>query len=458
MADNTRIQFNNIVQNQMPAYVRNEYPLVSEFLKSYYQGQEYQGGPVDLIQNIDKYTKINKLSNLVDHVGLGSDITFSEDTISVDMTSFPSGTEGFPDNWGLIKIDDEIITYTNKTATSFTGCVRGFSGITTYRTETKPDELTFNTSNAASHTGYAYNSTGKLITTGSRIENLSSLFLNEFLLKTKHQLLPGLEDRKLSTDLDQELFIKQAKDFYLSKGTDRSFEILFKALYDEDVKIVKPRDFLFTPSNAHYIVENVLVVEALEGDPLNLENQTLFQNKYNTQYEKAYAPISSIEKVTPGIGGTYYKIGLDAGYNRDVRVQGAVYGAFSVHAKTRNIGEVSSGSTFFNVDSTVGFPTAGELSVTYNDYSAGIVSYTSKSLTQFFGCSNLTGIIPTASNIGINTYAFGASSVGVGTTVIKIRINNVLSDLSYPSDTYYYAKDDTVKIKTLGVSDKTYKA
>ena len=60
----------------MPAYVRNEYPLVSEFLKSYYQGQEYQGGPVDLIQNIDKYTKINKLSNLVDHVWLGSDITF----------------------------------------------------------------------------------------------------------------------------------------------------------------------------------------------------------------------------------------------------------------------------------------------------------------------------------------------------------------------------------------------
>ena len=42
-----KVQFNNIVQNQLPQYVQNEYPLVAEFLKSYYQGQEYQGGPVD---------------------------------------------------------------------------------------------------------------------------------------------------------------------------------------------------------------------------------------------------------------------------------------------------------------------------------------------------------------------------------------------------------------------------
>ena len=78
------------------------------------------------------------------------------------------------------------------------------------------------------------------------------MFLKEFLLKTKYQLLPGLENRKLHKDLNQDLFIKQAKDFYLSKGTDRSFEILFKALYNEDVRIIKPRDFLFTPSNANY--------------------------------------------------------------------------------------------------------------------------------------------------------------------------------------------------------------
>ena len=50
-----RVKFSNIVQNQLPAYVQDEFPLVAEFLKTYYEGQEYQSGPVDLGENIDKY-------------------------------------------------------------------------------------------------------------------------------------------------------------------------------------------------------------------------------------------------------------------------------------------------------------------------------------------------------------------------------------------------------------------
>ena len=58
-----RVQFQNIVENQLPTYVQTEFPLVSEFLKSYYVSQEFQGAPVDLIQNIDDYTKIDSLTN-----------------------------------------------------------------------------------------------------------------------------------------------------------------------------------------------------------------------------------------------------------------------------------------------------------------------------------------------------------------------------------------------------------
>ena len=48
-----RIQFSNIVFNQLPAYVREEFPLVAEFLSEYYRAQEFQGAPIDLIQNKD---------------------------------------------------------------------------------------------------------------------------------------------------------------------------------------------------------------------------------------------------------------------------------------------------------------------------------------------------------------------------------------------------------------------
>ena len=439
-----RVQFNNIVQNQLPEYVRDEFPLVSEFLKTYYQANEYQGAPADLIQNIDQYSKIDELTNVVDKVSLNSDITEIDETIDVDRTEYPQGTEGFPDSYGLLKIDNEIITYTGKTDTSFTGCVRGFCGISSYKEETNPDVLVFNSTTSEEHTK------------GSEITNLSTLFLKQFLLKTKYQLLPGLEDRSLHSDLNQNIFIKQAKDFYLSKGTDQSFEILFKALYNEDVKIIRPKEFLFTPSNAQYQVTNDLVVEAIEGDPTDLELATLFQNEYGTDIGKAYAPITSVEKIFTGTATTAYKFSVDGGYNRDVRVDGAMYGAFSVHPKTKVIGEVSVGTTTLDVDSTVDFAHSGELSVVYNDATTGIVSYTSKSTTQFFGCSNVTGIIEDATNIGINTYAYG-TSVNDSTKTIKVRVNNVLRNLIYPNKTEGYTKGDVAKIKTLGTNDNTFK-
>ena len=44
-----RVKLNQIVKNQVPSYVREDFPLVGEFLSQYYIGQEYKGGPIDLI-------------------------------------------------------------------------------------------------------------------------------------------------------------------------------------------------------------------------------------------------------------------------------------------------------------------------------------------------------------------------------------------------------------------------
>ena len=162
-----RIQFSNIVQNQLPEYVRTDYPLISEFLKQYYIGQEYVSGPLDLIQNIDQYVKVDEFANITESVGLGATVTSYGDVIPVDMTLYPKGTSGFPASYGLIKINDEVITYTGIAETAFTGCIRGFSGITSYRSDLHPENLVFEDTNAASHSS------------GSIITNLSSLLLKE---------------------------------------------------------------------------------------------------------------------------------------------------------------------------------------------------------------------------------------------------------------------------------------
>jgi len=436
-----RVQFNNIVQNQLPSYVRDEFPLISEFLKSYYQALEFKGAPIDLIQNIDRYIKIDETTGLGDSVVLLDEISASDTTIIVDFRNSVTGTEGFPESYGLLKIDDEIITYTGKTSNSFTGCIRGFSGTTAYKKETNPENLVFTSSSQTLHES------------GALIENLSILFLKEFLVKTKHQFLPLLDERPLTEGLNENLFIKQSKDFYLSRGTDRSFEILFRALYNQDVSVVKPRDFLFTPSNSDFRITNDLVVESVDGDPLDLDQATLFQDNFpDAGLVKAYAPITSVEKLQVfqvGTAKSFYKLSLDGGYDRDVEVQGAIRGAFGIHPKTRVIGQVGSGASILFVDSTVGFGTIGELSVTYNDTTTGVVSYTSKNFTQFFGCSNVTGIIVDGETVGINTFAYGRSFKDPDQTV-KVRINAVLSDFVYPENTKNFQNGDIARIKTLG--------
>ena len=77
-----RVQFNNIVQNQLPSYVREEFPLISEFLKQYYQAQEFQGAPIDLIQNIDSYIKLDNTTNLTYSAVLLEDISFNDTVIA----------------------------------------------------------------------------------------------------------------------------------------------------------------------------------------------------------------------------------------------------------------------------------------------------------------------------------------------------------------------------------------
>ena len=147
--------------------------------------------------------------------------------------------------------------------------------------------------------------------------------------------------------------------------------------------------------------------------------------------------------------------GTDTTFVFDIGVDGALYGEFSVHPKTQVIGQVAAGATVFDVDSTVGFPTGGELYVNYFDNTTGVVSFTSKSLTQFFGCSNITKRISDTSSFGINTYAYGFSFSNPDEQ-IQVRINSVLSNLTVDAGTKYLSKDDDIIIKSLGSKSTNY--
>lgn len=425
-----RVQFSQIVKNQLPSYVREEFPLIGEFLSQYYRGQEYQGGPIDLVHNIDSYIKLNECGRVVGFTSLSSDIDLTSTTISVENTS------GFPKNYGLLKINDEIITYTGITTNSFTGCIRGFSGITSFRNPDVPEDLIFSTSSAEDHNN------------NDRVINLSSLFLDEFLKKIKKQFLPGIANRELIPELDDAEFIRHSKDFYSTRGTDVSFKILFKSLYGVDVEVIRPKDYVISPSNANYRKQRSIIVEAISGDPFDIVNNTLFQDEFEN-IPKASSPVANVEKINVGIlTGAYYRLGIDGSYIQNTGTSDLLYDKFSVHSKTKVIGEVGIGQTIISVDSTLGFPESGTLSFTYKNTTTGIVTYASKTINQFLDVVGLAATIADGADIDQNTYAYSA---GLGQTDgIRVKIRSVLNDIDIPNNTHNQKIGSRIKIKSLG--------
>ena len=53
--DRQKIRTQDIVEYQLPAWVREDFPLVASFFGTYYTSQEAVGAPVDLVKNLTEY-------------------------------------------------------------------------------------------------------------------------------------------------------------------------------------------------------------------------------------------------------------------------------------------------------------------------------------------------------------------------------------------------------------------
>ena len=439
-----RIQVQQIIENQLPEFITSESPLLVDFLKQYYVSQEHRGGTIDISDNLDQYIK---LDNLTPEVVVG--VTTLTSGISTDSTVLNvSSTKGFPNEYGLFKIDDEIITYTGLTTNTFTGCVRGFSGITSYTDPVNKGELVFSTSVAGIHTAT------------SRVENLSVLFLKEFYQKVKSYLTPGLEDTKLSDEVDVSNFIKESKSLYKSKGTEESFRILFNVLYGITPKIIDLENFLIKPSSSEYIRREVVVAEQISGDPNKLIGQTITKSTdLGTSGSVSEVEIFS-RSGNLGIT-TYYKLNLFVGYDE----RSAIQGTFTIPGKTRVIEDAPVNSTVLTVDSTVGFGSTGTVVINgVNGIST--ITYADKSINQFLRCTGIGISVRSTDDLRSDEFIFGYEE-GDLTKRVELRITGVLSnfELLPTSGSSVTLEGEKITVKNLGeeipnppsLADKTRK-
>ena len=437
----SRVKTYQVVGDQTPEFAKAENPLLEEFLKQYYISQEHQGGSLDIGENIDKYIKIDNLTKEVvaGIASISSGIDSTTDTITVSPN-----TKGFPQEYGLLKIDNEIITYTGVTTNTFTGCTRGFSGITTYRTTNDPYNLTYTDTTPAKHDS------------GASIQNLSALFLQEFYTKLKAQYTPGLEGVTLSPELNVNNFIKEARNLYESKGTDESFKILFKALFGLEPKINDLEKYLIKPSFANYLRRESFAVRVIEGDPLKLIGQTLYQDNEigNDLVNAASGPISDVVQIRDD----YYRISVFIGFDdRDL-----IEGNFVIPGKTQSIGTIGIGATVITVDSTIGFGQTGTFQVGVTDDSFyQTLDYSEKTINQFIGVTTALKEIPSATELYAPTLVYGFEDNDLSKRV-NMRLTGVISNFESLQNLYGLTEQSRIQVKNLGryvknpPTDKTY--
>ena len=82
MPKNT-VKIRHLLGSQLASYIKDEFPLIDEFFSQYYNGLDFQGGTLDLINNIDSYLKLSENANTVSESKLAADITDTQNFIDL---------------------------------------------------------------------------------------------------------------------------------------------------------------------------------------------------------------------------------------------------------------------------------------------------------------------------------------------------------------------------------------
>lgn len=429
MSEIKRVKIQSIVESQIPEFLNDDSPLFREFLEQYYISQEHQTGVVDLSVNLQQYKSIDNFNNETFYTQavpciLAEDVTSFDDIIPVNHTI------GFPRKYGLLKIDNEIITYTGITTNSFTGCVRGFSGIDQHSNN---ESFVFSTTDSASHAK-----------TGT-VTNLNLLFFNEIFKKFKTQFLPGFEDRQFTKGLNLKNILSRAKDFYISKGTDTSYKILFSILFGKDIQVIKPQDYLLRPSDNNYLVTKNILVEQIVRDETfrvndsdlrkQLKGKTIFETLSNGK--TASAAVYNVE-YRPVDDRDLYEISLDS--------TSFIFN-FEPTKKTNIFELVSGGSTSIIVDSTVGFKESGSLFINPSNLANPItLTYTDKTLNEFLGVSGVITNLNFGEELVEENFLYSYLDDG---TKVEFRLINVIDTIDY-SETSSLRIGDKIQLSSFG--------
>lgn len=347
-----------LIENQLPDFIVEDYPLVTNFLSKYYEAISIGEGPASIIQNFEKYLDVDTFSPeiLVKTCSLEQEIADGSANIHITVDK----TDGFPDKNGLIMIDQEIFLYETKNDTQFQNCIRGYSAKTTIGD--LYNDINFLDSNTSVHKQFA------------EVSNLSNLLLAGLIKQYEEQYTSGFPYQYLRDQSNKNLLVKRIKDFYQVKGTPQSLEFIFQILFSVKPDIFYPKENVFKSSESGWNSKELLLVEVISGDIRQVVGNEIRQvpDPYNPELTAALAIIDNIVG-EPYQGSRLYTLTISPGSKE---------GKFSIARRTFLMNALSQNAGAgdrIDVFSTIGFPEKDGRVVIGTEE----ITYSTKTATQF---------------------------------------------------------------------------
>lgn len=352
------------IESILPQYVVEQYGQFVNFMTSAIESEERIGFSQDILQNLQTYRDFDTYQKgIVKYGTLTQNITAESDELTLE------NGYGFPDENGVLYIDDEIILYRTKEGNTFYDLKRGSSGTTVLPTFTS--------------TGTYIDTCPKEHLAGTRVSNLSVLFLASMLETIYDSFFIDIDPSRVVPEINQSTLLSNIRDFFQAKGTKLGIESLFKMIFgDTGTDVSYPGDQIIIPSVSTYAEDltcRVIPVPSIfypaneiPRNPSSLIGCTIRCKSYNdditygesiVEYTKSYPYEQSIQ----------YDLLLN---------DENITGEFIVNPSTFITTNLENNDSEIIVDSTNGFPESGILFVE----NEGIV-YSSKTDTQFLGCT-----------------------------------------------------------------------
>ena len=204
----------------------------------------------------------------------------------------------------------------------------------------------------------------------------------------RREIIP---DFPRSTQANTHFLLKRAKDLYTSRGSEKSYQLLFRALYNQEIEIYDPGESILRASDGRYVKENSIRV----GDPALGNTQLLLGTNITGLSSGATAKVERVNRTT------------ESGFIVQELFLSGISGDFQDLELVRNSGNTVN-ATIYNITGTI-------TGINLADKGAGYVI--GDSLTLSTPTSTRDGTATVAETDNFSAIQFAVSHGGKGYTI-----------------------------------------